>query len=67
MQQWKWELFAKQPQPALIPVVKEFYTNAGEYRDIQVFVKSKWFPFDSTSINRLYNLSDVDDDEYSKL
>lgn len=38
-----------------------------EHRDFRVFVRSKLIVFDRTSINRFCSLSDVDNNDYSKI
>lgn len=47
-------------------VVREFCVDAIEHRDFREFVRGKWIAFDRTSINKFYNLPDVDKDDYFK-
>ena len=61
-----WEELVKQPKSALVPVVREFYANAKEHKDKRAFVRGKWVPFDRTTINKHYNLPDIEGDKYSR-
>lgn len=60
----RWWEFTKQPEAAVISIVKEFYANAKEAEGFVIQVQGKSVPFDSTSINSYYQLEDmvVDDD-----
>lgn len=64
IEQRGWEELVKQPEAAVVSVVREFYANMKE-DDISVFVRGKMVPFDRTTINRLYHLPDIEHDEYS--
>lgn len=63
----KWEAFVKHPDLAVLLVVREFYANAIEHRNYHAFVRGKWVPFDRTTINQYYGLSDIDNDDYQEM
>ena len=55
------------PDPAVVPIVREFYAN-GKGRDgFRVFVRGKWVAFDHTTINGYYGLPNLEDDQYQAL
>lgn len=62
-----WELFTKQPQLGLMPVMCKFYTNAKDYMDLKVYVRGKRIQFNRTSINRFYGLLNIDEDDFFKM
>lgn len=47
----KWEEFSKQLQVALVPIVRGFYANAKEHRDLKAYVRGKWVAYDRNAIN----------------
>ena len=57
----------KHPEAAVVPVVREFYANVEEHRNFRVFVRDRWVPFDWTTINRHYNLPNINNDEYERM
>ena len=63
----KWEELVKHPEAAVVPVVREFYANVEEHRNYRAFVRGRWVPFDRTTINRHYNLPNIDNDEYERM
>ena len=63
----KWEELVKHPEAAVVPLVREFYTNMKEHRNFRVFVRGKMVPFDRTTINRYYKLSNIENDEYEQM
>ena len=62
-----WRKFVQHPEPAVVPVVREFYVNAAEHQNFKVFVRSKMILFDHSTINRYYELPDIENDEYHNL
>ena len=52
----------KPPKPAVISIVREFYTNLADQA-----LKRVWVPFDNETINSFYNLPNVDSEAYAKL
>ena len=59
-----WEKLCGQPDPAILPLVMEFYANAKENEEIDtVVVRGKQVCFGSTAINKFYELPDIPDDE----
>lgn len=60
----QWESLLETPSSAVAPVVREFYANGKEHKNKKVFVRGKFVSFVSTSINKVYGLSDVDDSRY---
>ncbi|XP_073307405.1 uncharacterized protein [Primulina huaijiensis] len=62
-----WVELAKSPVDAVIPVVREFYTNLHvKHEGHKVLVRGKMVAFDSTTINMVYNLPTFDNDEYTQ-
>ena len=57
-----WEILCEHPDPAVVPIVREFYANGKEKDDLRVFFRGKWVKFDSTMINRYYGLDDLQND-----
>ena len=55
------------PNPAIVPIIREFYANGKERDEFQVFVRGKWVKFDCTTINHYYGLADIEDDQYQVL
>ena len=58
----RWEILCEHPDPAVVPIVREFYANSKEKDEFQVFVRGKWVKFDRTMINGYYGLADIEDD-----
>ena len=54
----------KHPEAVVMSVVKEFYANMEEHKDFHVFVRGKWVPFDRTTINKHYKLTNINNDRY---
>lgn len=46
-------------------MVREFYANAIECDNFQVFVRGKPMSFARSIINQFYNLLDIEKDDYS--
>ena len=63
----RWEILYEHPEPAVVPIVREFYANGKEKDDFRVFVKSKWVKFDRSTINHYYGFADIEDDQYQAL
>lgn len=61
-----WFTLTEQPDPAVIPVVKEFYTNAKDHNFYDVQVRGKIVSFHSEVINCYYNLLGVKHNEYTE-
>ena len=55
------------PEPAVVPIVREFYANGKESDDFRVFVRGKWVKFDRLTINHYYGLANIEDDQYQDL
>ena len=63
----RWEILCEHLNPAIIPIIREFYANGKEMDGFRVFVRKKWVAFDRTTINGYYGLADVEDDQYQAL
>ncbi|KAH0453486.1 hypothetical protein IEQ34_017810 [Dendrobium chrysotoxum] len=50
------EMFGEEPYAVVVNVIWEFFTNAKEAVENRCYVRGKWVPFDSHTINRLYKL-----------
>ena len=51
----------------IFPIVRELYANAYEHKDFRVFVREKMVSFDLITINRYYQLLNINNDEYHSL
>ena len=58
----RWEILCEHPEPAVVPIVREFYANGKERDEFWVFVRGKWVKFDRTTINHYYGLADIEND-----
>ena len=57
------EKLCTQPNPAIFPLVMEFYANAKEKSVTNtVFVRGKQVCFSGTAINKFYGLTDIPDE-----
>ena len=56
-----WREFSKHPQPAVIPIVREFYANFPKDDVEWVYVKGSRVFFDSRNINSFFQLPDEED------
>ena len=63
----KWEVLVKHPEATVVLMVREFYANTKEHRNFHVFIRGKWVAFDRTTINRHYNLPNINNDEYEHM
>ena len=63
----KWEKFFEHPESVVISIVKECYVNTHEHQDYRMFVRRKMVLFNKTTINRYYELPDIENDEYHNL
>ncbi|CAK9314354.1 unnamed protein product [Citrullus colocynthis] len=61
--QRSWSGFVKQPEAAVIPIVREFYANMVEGNS-RSFVRGRRVPFDALTINQYYHLPNFERDEY---
>ncbi|XP_073121776.1 uncharacterized protein [Henckelia pumila] len=60
----KLNVFCKVPEPAIVPVVREFYANAPAREDSKAFVRGKLVLFDAETLNRLFDTPTVDDSQF---
>ena len=63
----KCEELVKHLEATVVLVIREFYAIMEEHRNFRVFVRGKWVPFDRTTINRHYNLPNINNDEYGRM
>ena len=61
---YKWEVLCDHLDSTVVLVVREFYANGIEQDGFTIMVKRKRVPFDRSTINKYYGLSDIQDDEY---
>ena len=62
-----WKELCKPLKLAAISVVRELYANLVDKGLKKVWVRGKWVPFDSETINGFYNLPKVDNEVYKSL
>ena len=62
-----WKDLCIAPMSKVKEVVREFYGNLCAKEEMKVWVRDKWVPFDSETINRFYNLPSVNDEDYQTL
>ena len=48
----------KHVEPSRRALVKEFYTNLGERRNLTCYVRGRWVPFREMSISQLFGLQE---------
>ena len=56
-----WREFSKHPQPAVIPIVREFYANFSKDDAEWVYMRGSRVFFDSRNINSFFQLPDEED------
>lgn len=61
----RWGKFCNQLAFFVSIFVREFYANVDEHRNGKVRVRGKVVSFDSTAINKVYDLPDIPDSDYS--
>ena len=62
-----WTTFCEPRDPAVIPVVREFYARVPDHQGGKVRVRGKTVQFDADMINRFFELPIPDVDEYAAL
>ena len=63
----KWEKLVKYPEVVVVLVVREFYANMQEHRNFWVFFRGKMVPFDKTTNNIYYKLTNINNDGYGQM
>ncbi|XP_073151907.1 uncharacterized protein [Henckelia pumila] len=62
----RWTNFVQHPGDAVISLVREFYANLKcKHEQFHVLVRGKRVEFDGHTINTLYGMPSIDEDEYS--
>lgn len=62
-----WLDFTKQPEAAVISIVKEFYANAKDAQDYVVQVRDKAVSYNKQNINAYYQIEDMsNNDEFTE-
>ncbi|XP_073128035.1 uncharacterized protein [Henckelia pumila] len=62
-----WGELIRPPAHAIGPLVREFYANLKErHENFRVLVRGKMVPFDSRTINDVYHVPDIENDEYTE-
>ena len=51
----------------MVPIVSEFYANMEKHKDFRVCVRRKWVPFNRTTINKHYKLTNINNDGYEHI
>ena len=51
-----WETMSQHMEPERKAIVKEFYANLGERKDLTCYVKGRWIPFGERAISQLLKL-----------
>ena len=51
-----WEIVSQYIKPGRRAIVKEFYANLGERKDLTCYVRGRWIPFGERAISRLLKL-----------
>ncbi|XP_073151875.1 uncharacterized protein [Henckelia pumila] len=62
-----WGTFFKQPPPAIVPIVREFYANAAELVDGKAFIRGTLVYYAPNDLNILLETPDVDDSLYQSI
>ncbi|XVF44892.1 hypothetical protein PTKIN_Ptkin02bG0159900 [Pterospermum kingtungense] len=59
-----WSKLAAEPERAVKSIVREFYANAKEHSNFEVFMSGKWVSFDIKAICAYFELPTEEEDEY---
>lgn len=62
----KWDNFTRQPDPAAISIVKEFYANVASSDSFVVQVRGKAVAFSRNAINSYFRLPNIEVGDYLK-
>ena len=63
-----WEIVSQHIEPRRRAIVKEFYANLGEMKDLTCYVRGRWIPFGEKAISQLLKLRQIGDcTEYEQL
>ena len=59
---------SKHMKPSIRALLKEFYANLGDRKNLTCYVRGRWVPFEERAISQLLGLRPVEDCiEYEKL
>ena len=56
IERWGWEKVSQQREPRVRALVKEFYTNLGEQKNLTCYVRGRWIHFGEMTISQLLEL-----------
>ena len=56
-----WERLSQHREPRVLALVKDFYANLGEQRNLTCYVRRRWIPFGERAISQLLGLRSVND------
>ena len=59
VEQRDWEIMSQHMEPRKRALVKEFYANLGERKDLKCYVKGRWIPFRERAISQILGLKQV--------
>ena len=63
-----WEAICKHFEPSIKALIKEFWTNSEERRNLTCYVRGRWVPFGERAISQLFGIQEGGDcTEYEKL
>lgn len=62
-----WNNFCEKLGEVVLPVVKEFYANLLGAVDDKVYIRGQWIDISSTTLGKLLNTPEYDEDEYFRL
>ena len=54
-----WETLSQHMEPRRRVLVKEFYTNLGERKDLMLYVRGRWIHFGGKAISQIIGLKQV--------
>ena len=59
VEQRDWEIVSQHMEPRKRALVKEFYANLGERKDLKCYVRGRWIPFRERGISQILGLKQV--------
>ena len=56
-----WEKLSQHREPGVRALVKEFYANLGEQKNLMCYVRGRWIPLGERAISQILELRPVSD------
>ena len=62
-----WEIICQHLEPGRRTLVKEFYANLGDRKNLTCSVRGRWVPFGEMAISQPFKLKEEDSSKFEKL